>query len=201
MRFYKHYWICIWSHPLLWNKVHGAYWTGWALWHWLIRYLVNAYNYSYDFQILSTRGFCLIGIFLPLENFSRIWRRNPCRWRAANFDMCSALMAIEQWGFFSVPQLLWYGESVYSGHLRGPVTLTPISERLAVELSLPVFLRLEFEHPTCRLGERSNPLRHRSGSRRGNQALTVTWVSQTINWDISVSMLGKELHTNNSFLA
>ena len=28
--------------------------------------------------------------------------------------------------------------SVYNGHLRGPVTLTPITERLAVELSLPV---------------------------------------------------------------
>ena len=26
------------------------------------------------------------------------------------------------------------------GHLRGPVTLTPIAERLAVELSLPVFM-------------------------------------------------------------
>ena len=27
----------------------------------------------------------------------------------------------------------------FTGHLRGPVTLTPIAERLAVELSLPVF--------------------------------------------------------------
>ena len=29
--------------------------------------------------------------------------------------------------------------SVYNGHHRGPVTLTPIAERLAVELSLPVY--------------------------------------------------------------
>ena len=28
---------------------------------------------------------------------------------------------------------------LYNGHLRGPVTLTPIAERLEVELSLPVF--------------------------------------------------------------
>ena len=28
---------------------------------------------------------------------------------------------------------------MYNGHLRGPVILTPIAERLAVELSLPVF--------------------------------------------------------------
>ena len=37
-----------------------------------------------------------------------------------NFDLCSALMAIEQWGFFSVPHLLWQGTFVYIGHLRGP---------------------------------------------------------------------------------
>ena len=61
--------------------------------------------------------------------------------RATNFDLYSALMAIEQWGFFSVPHLLWHGLSVYNGHLRGPVTLThtPIAEHLAMELSLPVF--------------------------------------------------------------
>ena len=35
--------------------------------------------------------FCL-GFFVPLENFVLIWRR----YQAANFDLCSALMAIEQ---------------------------------------------------------------------------------------------------------
>ena len=61
---------------------------------------------------------------VPLENFSLIWRRHHCRWRAANFDLCSALMALEQWGFLSMPHLLWYGPTVYNGHLWGPVTLT-----------------------------------------------------------------------------
>ena len=34
-------------------------------------------------------------------------------------------MVIEQWGFFSVPHLLWHGTSIYmyNGHLRRPVTL------------------------------------------------------------------------------
>ena len=32
--------------------------------------------------------------------------------------------------------------SVYNGHFRGPMTLTPIAERLAVVLSLPV-LKIE----------------------------------------------------------
>ena len=83
------------------------------------------------------------------------------------FDLCSALMAIEQWVFFSVPHLLWHGASVYNGNLRGPVTLTAIAERLAVELSLPFYdlglSRLGFEIQTFRLqGERFNWLRHRS---------------------------------------
>ena len=49
------------------------------------------------------------------------------------------IMAIEQWRCLSVLHLLWHGASVYNDHLRGPVTLTPIAERLAVELTLPVF--------------------------------------------------------------
>ena len=77
-------------------------------------------------------------VFVPIVNLSLIWRRHHCGWRAANFDLCSALMFIEQWGFFSVPHQLWLDASVYNGHLRGPVTLTPIAELFAVELSLPV---------------------------------------------------------------
>ena len=41
---------------------------------------------------------------------------------------------------FSVPYLLWQVASVYNGHLRGPKTLTPITERSAVEISLPVLI-------------------------------------------------------------
>ena len=53
--------------------------------------------------------------------------------------LCSALMAIEQWGFFSVPHLMGDGASVYNGHLGGPVTLATLAEHIAVELSLLVF--------------------------------------------------------------
>ena len=101
--------------------------------------------------------FVCLGFIVPLENFSLIWSHHLRR-RVANFDLCSALMDIEQWGFS--------GASVYNGHPRGLVTLIPIAERLAVELSLPVYQLdmswLGFEHPTFRLrGERSNRLRHR----------------------------------------
>ena len=81
--------------------------------------------------------FICLEFFFPLENFSHIWRRHHYRWKAANFDLYLALMAIEQWGFFSVPQLLWQGTSVYDP--RGPEPLTLNAERLTVELSLPVF--------------------------------------------------------------
>ena len=83
--------------------------------------------------------FCLEFIIL-LEICSLKWRHHHCRWRAANIDLCSALMAIEQWGFFNVPHLLRHGPTVYNDHLRGPVTLIPVAERLAVWHYL--FLRL-----------------------------------------------------------
>ena len=85
----------------------------------------------------------LWGLSIHSRLLTHIWRRHHYRWRAANFDLCSALMAIEQWGFLSVPHLLWYGTSVYDGHLRarGPMTPKSLAERLAVELWLP-FLRL-----------------------------------------------------------
>ena len=74
--------------------------------------------------------FLCLGFFVSLEYFLLIWRRHHDRWRAANFDQCSALMAIEQWGFLSVPHLLWHRASEYNHHLRGPVTITRIAECL-----------------------------------------------------------------------
>ena len=64
-------------------------------------------------------------------------------------------MTIEQWRFFSVPHLLWHSASVYNGHLRGPLTLTPVAEHLVVELSLSV-LRLR----TVAAGIRTPKLPH-----------------------------------------
>ena len=37
-----------------------------------------------------------------------------------------------------MPHLLGHGPTLYNGHLRGPVKLTPVAERLTVELSLSV---------------------------------------------------------------
>ena len=56
--------------------------------------------------------FVCSGIIIPLEICSLIWRRHTYRWRTAHFDLCSAVRVIEQWGFFTVPHLLWHGASV-----------------------------------------------------------------------------------------
>ena len=104
--------------------------------------------------------FVCLEFCVPLENFLLIWRRHHCRWRAANFDQCSALPAIEQWGFFSVPHLLHVtrpGHPVYNGHLQWPVTLTPNAERWIGSGAVTTCFndlglsRLGFEHPTFRL--------------------------------------------------
>ena len=58
--------------------------------------------------------------------------------------------------------LLCHGTSVDNGHLRGPLTLTPIAEHLAVELSLPFYdlglSRLRFEHSTLSFIDLNNYL-------------------------------------------
>ena len=39
--------------------------------------------------------------------------------------------------FFSLPHILWHWASVYNGHIRWHVALTPVAERF--KLSLPIF--------------------------------------------------------------
>ena len=125
----------------------------------------------YNFFLIYTKSiflfvFCF-GFLIPLEIFYFIWKRHHCRWRTAKFDLCSAFLAIKQWGLISLTHLLWHGASVYNSHLWGPVTLTPIAERLEVDLSLPVFtisVAAGIRTPNPRLrDERSNPYRHRHG--------------------------------------
>ena len=59
---------------------------------------------------------CLFwGFFVNFENCkcSLTRRRQKYRWRDANLNIYSALVAIEQWGFIRMPHLLWYLISVY----------------------------------------------------------------------------------------
>ena len=126
-----------WVDSFEWSDEYSYWWivrfTNIRQW---ITYLSISIHYLWHHNTKSSM--LNTGFLVPLENFSVIWRRHHCRWRASNFDLCSAIMAIEQWGFFSVLHLLWHGASVYNGHLQGPLKYTHIAKRLAVELSLPV---------------------------------------------------------------
>ena len=86
--------------------------------------------------------FVCLDFYVPLENFSLTQRPHHNQGKAS-LNLYSALMAIEQWGFFGVPHLLWHGPTLYKDHLWRPVTLTPVAKHLALELSLTVFWRLK----------------------------------------------------------
>ena len=67
---------------------------------------------------------CLcVWVFCPTREFFTHWRHYRYLWKALSFY--SVLMTIGQWGFFSVPHLLWHRISVYNGHLWKPKTLLP----------------------------------------------------------------------------
>ena len=85
----------------------------------------------------SLRYVCLFvcGFSSHFRIFHSYGDHHHFRWRAANL-----IYARHSWSLNKdLPHLLWHGASVYSDHHRGPVTLTPIAECLAVELSPPVF--------------------------------------------------------------
>ena len=72
--------------------------------------------------------FSFFEVLQPIRDFSLILSLHQYRWRASDFYLYSALMSIEQWGFFCIPHLLWNVTSVYNSHLRGPVTLTLVDD-------------------------------------------------------------------------
>ena len=105
--------------------------------------------------------------FVPLENFSLIWRRHHCRWmRGLQILTCVRHLwpLSSAAGFFSVPYLPWHGASIYDDYLRVPITLTPNTSVWQWDCHCLV-LRLRsvaaVEIPSFRLrGEHSNRLRH-----------------------------------------
>ena len=67
-----------------------------------------------DYLLTLTRVFCwvflffFLGFYVPHESDS-LWRCRHYRWRTTSCDLHSTLMAIEHWGFYSMPHLLWHG--------------------------------------------------------------------------------------------
>ena len=105
----------------------------------LLPVLVSKYAHLLLAQCPSYNAVCLYGVFHPTREYLIHMETSPLPVKDYKIDICSAPIVIEQWGFFRVLRLLWHGSSLNNGHLRGTVTLAPIDDRLAVELSLPVF--------------------------------------------------------------
>ena len=96
-----------------------------------LMYKLNKCNHNVVVRIVC---FCLF--VCGLSSQSRIFHSYEVVITAGEelqiFYLCTALMAIEQWRFLRLSHLF------YNGHLRWPVILTPIADRLAVELSLHI---------------------------------------------------------------
>ena len=133
----------------------------------------------------------IVEAHLLCRGFSLIWRRHHCQWRAANFELSSALMAIEQCGFFSVLHLTVTRDiRLLSPRTRDTHTYCQEFGSWAVttwfydlglsRLGLP-------QHLTFRLrGERSNPLRNRHSAYQLTTHLKILESFQcnclSINW-------------------
>ena len=111
---------------------------------------------------------CFVWFFVSFENFSLIRRRHHYRLRAANLDLCSALMAIEQWRFLAVTPTVTRGTGPFIMVISEDQWNTSITERLEVELSLPVYwlrsVAAGIRTPNLPLSRRTlYPLHHRRG--------------------------------------
>ena len=67
-------------------------------------YGMEEYSLCRDFECF----FVCLEFIIPLKILTQM-KTSPLPWRAANFDICSALIAIEQWGF-----LCLYWKKIFS---------------------------------------------------------------------------------------
>ena len=94
-------------------------------------------NFSLSRPEIEPRSTACNANILPTDLFVCLFGVGRHHYRRRSPFFLSLLgIAIKQWGFFNVPHVLWHGPTVNSCHLRGPVTLKPVDEHLAVEMSL-----------------------------------------------------------------
>ena len=67
---------------------------GKKLWYYIENHGTLIYYEKKNYGTMFCWFVCL-EFFCHLDNFSLIWRRHHCRWRAANCDLCPALMTID----------------------------------------------------------------------------------------------------------
>ena len=83
----------------IWTLCYFLQWKTWIYLPWRISNCSCAYRTMRSYY---PGYFACLDFFVLIEIlFFTSWRGHNCRWRAANVDLCSALMDIKQWGFFS----------------------------------------------------------------------------------------------------
>ena len=91
-----------------------------------------------------------IGFSSHSEVFTHMETCHHYRWGASNFDLYvvhkHVLITTEQWGFFDVPNLLWYGTSVYMEISEVSWHSYLLPSVFAMELSLPVLMTWVFRN-------------------------------------------------------
>ena len=80
----------------------------------------------------------LFGVFHPTPKIFANMEKSPLPVKGCIFLPMLGTLGHRAVRVLAVPHLLW--AYIYSSHFRGPVTLTPNAEHLAVELSLPVLI-------------------------------------------------------------
>ena len=126
--------------PSIQSEVDFSKWFIWSVVKPIFFKLSRWDNAKCPFFTVECFGlFVCLRVYVFLDNFSLIWKRQHYQWRASNFNLYSELIGIEHGVFFSEPHLLWYGTFVYDRHLWETMTLTPVAERLLMGLSLPFF--------------------------------------------------------------
>ena len=110
----------------------------------LIEKIQKRHSFFYFLNINFSNNLlvCLFEVFRPTREFFTHMETSPLPVKGCKFWPMLGTHGHWAGGFFSVPHLMWHGSSVYNGHFWGLVTLTPIAERLAVELLLYVWLWL-----------------------------------------------------------
>ena len=110
---------------------------------------INRVNIGFNWLFRGMRiNICNRPCMLPVYFFGVVYRPT----RACSTHMETSPLPVKSCTFWHMlgthdlwtvrvinRHLLWHGTSVYNGHLRGRVTLTLMSKRLVVDLSLLVF--------------------------------------------------------------
>ena len=81
----------------------------------------------------------VLGFFISIQNFSLTWRRHYYHEGLKILTYAQHSWPLSSEGSLACHIYCDTQASIYNDHVYGPVTLAPIADYLAVELSLPVF--------------------------------------------------------------